>query len=485
MDLLTWDERSILTDNGYLPTPAHDRLEKPTEPIDLVGRYRGVLVGLGIGDALAKPIQQLHWRLIEQRHGYVNRYLSAPIDQFMLPPGQLTDDTQQAIMLADSLASGSRLAPADVVKRFEAFLPVARTAGAATLGAIRSLRNGTPWTHTGLPSAGNGALARAVVPPLLHPFDLDAIRTSEAIHTVITHADHSAVAASVATGAVISHLLATPTGRLSPVALHKAIERAMVGVTDPVVSLRTEAASATLAERLALAIDAPDLEPHQAYEKFGCGGFVLEALPLALWAFVAHADDPIATVVLAVSAGGASSTIGALAGAFAGAYHGVGVFPDAWIDHLEYVDGLTGHADRLAERAGLEVPAPIHSRDPLLPSAYAPFSLGGSIMPTLEHAIRSSSAPDPTTSVKVRLVPTPADARRMAMLSPVRDDWVGAAPGLVSAILRRKFADGQTDTLRLTSASTAEVHDAARCMHGEPFDYAALLEEHRSSLAVG
>lgn len=485
MDLLTWDERSILTDNGYLPSPAYDRLERPSHPIDMGDRYRGVMVGLGIGDALGKPIQGLPWDHIEQRHGYINRYLSAPIAQFMLPPGQITSDTQQALIMADSLASATRLVPSDLVKRLEAFLPVARTAGPSTLAAIRSLRNGMPWTHAGQPSAGIGAITRALVPPLLYPFDLDGLRTTEAIQTIITHADHSAVAGSVAAGAIVAHLLATPDGRFDVAGLGEVIERALVGVTDPVVNLRTETAATTLAERLSLAMDADDISPQEAYAKFGTGGFLLEALPMALWAFVHNAADPVAAVVLAVSAGGASTTIGGLTAAFAGAYHGASAFPDVWVDHLEYVDGLAGHADRLVEHAGSRASEPLRFRDPLLPNAYAPFSLGGSTMSTLEHAIRSSSAAEPTGSVKLRLAPTPADARRLSMLVPTRPDWAMAAPGMVSAILRRRFADGEAIARRLARASVDELQEAAQSLRDEPFDYVALLEEQRAPAVTG
>lgn len=486
MDLLTWDERSVLTERGFLPSPAYDRLDRPSQEIDVSDRYRGVLVGLGVGDAMGKPIQNMDWQLIEQRHGHVNRYLSAPIEHFMLPPGQITDDTQQALLMASSAIDKARFVPRDLVQRLEALLPVARTAGPSTLAAIRALRSGMPWTHTGQVSAGHGALTRALIPPLMNPFDLDGIRTSEAIQTVITHADHSAVAASVATGAIVAHLLSTPPGHLDLASLATTIEHALVGVTDPVIALRTDGTVMSLSERLHQALDLGRLSAHEAYAKLGTGGFVLESLPLALWVFAHHAEDPVAAVILAVSAGGASSTIGGLAAAFAGAYHGASAFPDVWVDHLEYVDGLAGHADRLADQAGFSTPAePFRAGDLLSPSAYAPFSLGGSTMPTIEHAIRASAAPDPTASVKMRLAPTPADARRLSVLTPARPDWPAAAPGLVAAILKRRFAAGGSAADRLARASVDDVRDAARSLLDEPFDYARLLEEQRTLVATG
>ncbi len=484
MDVLSWDERSILNDRGYLPPVSYDRLDPPGSDVDLIDRYRGVLVGLGVGDALGKPIEGFRATEIAQRHGLVNRFLTAPLPQLLLPPGQLSRETQLALLLAATVISTDRMEPRDLAQRIGAWLPIARKPGESTSAAARALRNGTPWTHAGQRSAGSGALSRSVVTALMTPFDLDSLRMHAAVQTVITNSDHSAIAASVASAAIVAHLLTTPPGAFRPEALINTVDRALVGVSDPAVQLRHQAVVSSLMERIKLAVNSHDLTAAEAYATFGTGRFVLEAVPMAVWAFTRHAESPVAAIIVAVNGGGATSAIGALTGAFAGAYHGAGAVPQAWTEHLEYVDGLAGHADVLAASAGLGKAAePFRSFDVLRPATYAPFSLGGITMATLEHAIRSAAAADPSAAVKVRLAPTPADARRHSTMSPQRPDWHSAARGTVAAILKRRFAEHDPARAWLDLAAPEDIRAAGALFPTDPFDYSALLEERRNATA--
>lgn len=484
MDVLSWDERSILNDRGYLPSVSYDRLDPPGSDVDLIDRYRGALVGLGVGDALGKPIEGLPADEIEHRHGLVNRFLSAPLPRLLLPPGQVSRETQLALLIAATAISTDRMEPRDLAQRIGAWLPIARKPGRSTSAAARALRNGTPWTHAGQHSAGTGALSRSVVTALMTPFDLDHLRMHAAVQTIITNSDHSAIAASVASAAIVAHLLSTSSGAFRPDAMVETVERALVGITDPAVQLRHQAVVSTLMERIRLAVDSHHLTAAEAYATFGTGGFVLEAVPMAVWAFTRHVENPVAAIIVAVNGGGATSAIGALTGAFAGAYHGAEAMPQPWVEHLEYVDGLAGHADVLAASAGLgKAVQPFRSFDVLRPATYAPFSLGGTTMATLEHAIRSAAAADPSAAVKVRLAPTPADARRHATMSPQRPDWPTTAHGTVAAILKRRFADHDPARARLDVAAPEDIHGAAELFAADPFDYSALLEERRNAMA--
>jgi ADP-ribosylglycohydrolase len=58
------------------------------------------------------------------------------------------------------------------------------------------------------------------------------------------------------------------------------------------------------------------------------------AVPAAIASFLINDDFP-ATVVTAINCGGDTDTIGAMAGAIAGAYHGYAAIPTAWCKPLE------------------------------------------------------------------------------------------------------------------------------------------------------
>ena len=67
---------------------------------------------------------------------------------------------------------------------------------------------------------------------------------------------------------------------------------------------------------------------------YACDVTAAEAVPPALGAFLA-ADSFEWAVALAVSLGGDTDTIGAMAGALAGVYWGVEAVPSSWFDALE------------------------------------------------------------------------------------------------------------------------------------------------------
>jgi poly(ADP-ribose) glycohydrolase ARH3 len=62
---------------------------------------------------------------------------------------------------------------------------------------------------------------------------------------------------------------------------------------------------------------------------------VQECVPAALYCVLRHPDNFEKAVSFAVKLGGDADTIAAIAGAVAGAYHGVRAIPARWLDHVE------------------------------------------------------------------------------------------------------------------------------------------------------
>jgi poly(ADP-ribose) glycohydrolase ARH3 len=70
-------------------------------------------------------------------------------------------------------------------------------------------------------------------------------------------------------------------------------------------------------------------------EVLGNGIEAHEAVPAAIYAFLAHPDSFEEAVTYAVRLGGDADTIGAMTGAIAGAYHGAAAIPERWLAALE------------------------------------------------------------------------------------------------------------------------------------------------------
>ncbi|AXX31395.1 ADP-ribosylation/Crystallin J1 [Actinosynnema pretiosum subsp. pretiosum] len=116
--------------------------------------------------------------------------------------------------------------------------------------------------------------------------------------------------------------------------------RPVVGAASPVEFARAgwdECAAALQA--LVDVLSRPDdgADPCQGA---GEGWIAEEALATGLQCAVRHADDPVAALVRAARTSGDSDSIAALAGAFAGAAHGMSGWPQDWVDRIEYADQL-------------------------------------------------------------------------------------------------------------------------------------------------
>ena len=72
----------------------------------------------------------------------------------------------------------------------------------------------------------------------------------------------------------------------------------------------------------------------------GAGWVAEEALATGLLCFLLFPDDPLAVIRRAAVSSGDSDSIACLAGAFAGAYHGIDAWPAEWAERIEYRDRL-------------------------------------------------------------------------------------------------------------------------------------------------
>jgi ADP-ribosyl-[dinitrogen reductase] hydrolase len=474
-EALRWDESSVLRERGLLPVEIGDRFGFTDHSANRSDRYRGALVGLGIGNALGRPMAGLSPDEIAGRHGVVEGYATRPNGRWLLPAGQLGGQAQMALISAAALVADGQIVPTGLAARLAAWLPVARTPGDATRQAISALRNGTAWISASVESSAADAAIRAVPVGLACPVDGDRLRLQATLSSVVTHRASTAVAAAVVAAAITAHLVDAASfdiGRLRSV-----VDQALAAVADPEVALEGLPGTSCLRDRIESALALAGADAGTALTTIGSGDDVLAALPAAIWSLATHPDRPVEAILTVVRAGGAAGTVGALTGAFVGALNGLSALPTSWVEELEYVDGLSGYADDLLTLSGTGTPAtPAITRDPLHPATHAPFSLGGVAYPTLEHA-------DPAASVRLRLLPTPADTRRYASTSDVRSDWSTVAAGTIGAVLRRRF-DGESGDLEgLRRRPDGDLERMGRVFGtDEPFDYPVLLAIRRDEI---
>ena len=304
------------------PTPS------PADP----DRSRGALVGSAIGDALGEPVEERSRRWIAEHCGQISGYL--------VPSPKTSSDTLLTLITADSVLADPGDHPARLAARLlGADIP---TRGRSVKHARAQLLAGRPWWEAALPkSAGTAGAARCAAFGLLWANDPERAAYEAALSTSLTHGHPVATTSAAAFAAAVA-LAATGDGPL---------DAAWITQVADIASKFEQGASPgkTIVDRLRVLPALIGQPAESVLAIVGTGAIANEAVPAALWCAASHAD-PVAGVIAAVSAGGDTDTIAAMAGACLGARNGEA----AWPSHLTGLAGLDDVrvvAGRLANQA--------------------------------------------------------------------------------------------------------------------------------------
>lgn len=331
--------------------------------ISAQSRARGALVGLAVGDALGMPTQYMPRALVSARYGILERFEPAPDDNPIsrgMPAGRVTDDTDQAVILGELLVEGRGYVDprrfADELLAWETRMIAAGSAdllGPSTRKALTLIAEGMPTDETGRTGATNGAAMRVAPVGIVFP-----ARPVEALVDAVFqsgHVTHNTTIGLAGASAVAAAVSAAVDGANIGEALQAAVEGAAQGAKRGFYF-----AGGDIAARIRWAIglvrgkseaEALDL----IYDIVGTGVATQEAVPAAMAIISLAPDDPWRICRLSASLGGDCDTVAAIAGAVAGACHGVEAFPAPVIAALDTANpdlDLIDLADRLLALRG-------------------------------------------------------------------------------------------------------------------------------------
>ncbi|MBN1195030.1 MAG: ADP-ribosylglycohydrolase family protein [Methanomicrobiaceae archaeon] len=269
-----------------------------------ISRVTGSLIGLAIGDALGAPLEGYpppSRLLTGMRGGGVHR----------LRRGGVTDDTLQAMAVAESLVIRGGFDPPDIVRRFlggyiahpEFYGPTSGAVfdlirqGVPAYEAARCVHERTGGTRT------NGSVMRGAPIGIFYPPCVVAGVSVACSH--LTHFDHTAAECSAFLNRMISELCRG----VDPDAAYR---HALSGCLDREVRYRMVSPHS---RPLVSSLDA------------------LDTLHCAVSIFLG-ARSFSSAVKTAVNLGGDSDTAGAVTGALSGAYWGILSIPGDWLAAL-------------------------------------------------------------------------------------------------------------------------------------------------------
>ena len=302
-------------------------------------RVLGCMVGGAVGDALGAPFEFLPPGVYRER--FPEPELEGDGEMigggaFDWAPGEFTDDTQMALVIAESLLEHGRYDLDDIWQRWRVWARTSSDVGATTATALRAehprdalaLHADLAWT------AGNGALMRAF-PLALATLDVTEARAREVVldQAASTH----------------PHPAAGWGAWIAVAAMRAAIT---AGGEAGGEEGGEEGGGAEQARMAALAAIASELrvmgerEPEHAprfIEMLDAGwepadadvgnGSVWGCLAQAVWSLRRNPDFE-STVVDVVDLGRDADTVACVTGALAGAVHGYGAVPQRWRERL-------------------------------------------------------------------------------------------------------------------------------------------------------
>jgi ADP-ribosylglycohydrolase len=311
-------------------------------------RARAALHGLALGDALGMPTQMMSRPEIRAEFGVLDGFRPAAPDHPLaagLAAGTITDDTEQALLLAGLLIQGAgHVDPETFARALVHWEERMRAKGSldllgpSTKRAVAAVTAGVAVEEAGRFGSTNGAAMRVTpVGLLMPPTDLVALVDRVVEVSRVTHHTGVALAGAAAVAAAVSAGIEGSTVAQASVA---AAEAARIGAERG-----HWVAGADVARRIGWAISLVDpARPEQSlediYQLVGTSLATQESVPAAFGVLAVFPHDPWRAMTAAASLGGDTDTVAAMVGAVAGACCGMSALPAAAIETVLTVNGL-------------------------------------------------------------------------------------------------------------------------------------------------
>jgi poly(ADP-ribose) glycohydrolase ARH3 len=296
-------------------------------------KFLGSLLGVAIGDAVGAPWEG--HRMATEHEIELIAEISKPL--------RYTDDTHMTISVAESLVECHGFSGKHMAERFidNYSKEPWRGYGPGPPRIFRLIRSGEAWDKAAAHiyqggSFGNGAAMRVAPIGLFFWNNYAKLKEVAYLSSLITH----------------SHILGMEGAALQAMAIALVIAENpdkpldSQSFTSHLLNFVTEDVYRTKIAKFSPLLECPD-DRQKVVNQLGHGIEAFNSVPTAIFAFLAHPQDFVSTVIYAVSLGGDTDTIASMAGAISGAYMGIDSLPSEWQKQLENRDRISTLATRL------------------------------------------------------------------------------------------------------------------------------------------
>lgn len=295
--------------------------------VTILKKAIGCLVGAAAGDALGMPTEDIDEKtLAECYKGRITSYQKAlpnhPCSH--LNPGQYTDDTQQLILLAESLVEKNFFEIHDFGNKLGQWGHLCRTvlgydrfSGDTSLSAALDLYRGIDPYSSGKFRSSCGAAMR-VAPLGVFYYDwISKLEKAAKESAILTHNHPIAIDSAV----LVSHIVAYLMNNCEPL---EAVKKSNKLLKTP------------LREKIQWISENNSQHPQEVALVVGTSASALDTVPMAVHCFIHSPNDFEKVITNAANlVPGDTDSIACIAGALAGTFNGLDAIPEKFKDGLE------------------------------------------------------------------------------------------------------------------------------------------------------
>ncbi len=302
----------------------------------ILDKFKGVILGGAIGDAIGKSLEDVPLAdVLEFYGGKVKGFVEPhPLSPSVgLEPEKTSDETTISVLLAQSIVEKKFLDPYHFFEKLREWASKEeshRYPDPALITAIDLISSGVGLEDAGLVSSSVEGVLRCVITGLFHYYNPYIAVEAGRLVSLITHRSKEIYDASALVSALVSYLVLESFDLRNPVERFALLESLKNFLKYDKSKRYLDSVKKLLEE---------EANTEEAIELIGNSTYVFEALPLALFIFLRHVDEPLQAFWEGVNAcgmvGGDTDAIGYLVGSFVGAYAGVWVFPLELLENLE------------------------------------------------------------------------------------------------------------------------------------------------------
>jgi ADP-ribosylglycohydrolase len=310
---------------------------------NLIQRAYGCLAGLALGDALGLPSEMLTRETIRAWYGDIRGLtpIAPQHPHHRLPRGAVSDDTDQALIIAQLLIEDGEIRPHRLAERLLEWVHSDRArenqfVGRATRQALDALAMGVP-----VEQAGHGETIGAAM--RIAPVALVCTTQERLIDQVVaacmpTHYTQAAISGAMAVAFGVRSAL-IPGATLTTI-IEAASRGAEIGKTYGAWSWTPPLEKRLLwAIRLAEGMSLTDAAQF-AYEAIGVSESPWELITTAFVLLYAAHGEPMPAMLAAANSGGDTDTLAAIVGALGGTLYGVTALDQEMLAEVCQVNGL-------------------------------------------------------------------------------------------------------------------------------------------------